>query len=121
MESVSPMRSPPGSSSHAGFPIIVIAVIGILATCFLLVSYYFFAINCCLNWHRIDLLRRFSFSRRQGVQEPLTVYYPAVGNRGLDESVIRSIPIFQYKKREGKDAILGLGRKQEVHLNVLFV
>ncbi|MCD9646655.1 hypothetical protein HAX54_036681 [Datura stramonium] len=112
MESVSPMRSPPDSSSHAGFPIIVVAIIGILATGLLLVSYYIFVIKCCLNWHRIDLLRRFSFSRRQGhVQDPLTVYSPAVENRGLDESVIRSIPIFPYKKREGKDAIFGVGEK----------
>ncbi|KAM3375829.1 RING-H2 finger protein ATL16 [Capsicum galapagoense] len=107
MESISPMRSPPSSSSHAGFPIIVIAIIGILATGLLLVSYYIFVIKCCLNWHRIDLLRRFSFSRRQGVEDPLTAYSPAEENRGLDESVIRSIPIFQYKKREGKDAVFG--------------
>ncbi|KAL3365853.1 hypothetical protein AABB24_010797 [Solanum stoloniferum] len=107
MESLSPMRSPPGSSSHAGFPIIVIAIIGIVATGLLLVSYYIFVIKCCLNWHRIDLLRRFSFSRRQStVVDPSTVYSPALENRGLEESVIRSIPIFQYKKREGKDAII---------------
>ncbi|XP_055831231.1 RING-H2 finger protein ATL16-like [Solanum dulcamara] len=104
MESVSPMRSPPGSSSHAGFPIIVIAIIGIVATCLLLVSHYIFVIKCCLNWHRIDILRRFSFSTRQSVLDPSTVYSPAVENRGLDESVIRSIPVFQYKKREEKDA-----------------
>ncbi|KAJ8543512.1 hypothetical protein K7X08_006035 [Anisodus acutangulus] len=105
MESVSPMKSPPSYSSHTGFPIIVIAIISILATGFLLVSYYIFVIKCCLNWHRIDLLSQFSFSRRRHVQDPLTFYSPAVENRGLDESVIRSIPIFQYKKREGKDAI----------------
>ncbi|CAN4099596.1 unnamed protein product [Withania somnifera] len=107
MESVSPMRSPPGYSAHTGFPIIVIAIIGILATGILLVSYYIFVIKCCLNWHRIDILRRFSFSRRQGVLDPSTAYFPTVENRGLDESIIRSIPIFQYKKSEGKDRIFG--------------
>ncbi|XP_015078822.1 RING-H2 finger protein ATL16-like [Solanum pennellii] len=106
MESLSPMRSPPGSSSHAGFPIVVIAIIGIVVTGLLLVSYYIFVIKCCLNWHRIDLLRRFSFSRRQSVVEPSTVYSPVLENRGLEESVIQSIPIFQYKKGEGKDAII---------------
>lgn len=88
----------PLHSHHASFPIIAVAIIGILATGLLLVSYYVFVIKCCLNWHRIDLLRRFSFSRRRRVDEPLPAYSPAVENRGLDEAVIRSIPVFQYKK-----------------------
>ncbi|XP_059317531.1 RING-H2 finger protein ATL1-like [Lycium ferocissimum] len=100
----SPLHS---SSHHAGFPIIAVAIIGILATGILLVSYYIFVIKCCLNWHRIDLLRRFSFSRNGRVEDPLMVYSPAVENRGLDESVIRSIPVFKYKKREEKDVALG--------------
>ncbi|KAG8370399.1 hypothetical protein BUALT_Bualt14G0112900 [Buddleja alternifolia] len=102
----SPITSPPASlfgsplhhSSHNSFPIIAVAIIGILATAFLLVSYYIFVIKCCLNWHRIDLLRRFSFSRRRRVEDPLTVYSPAVENRGLDEAAIRSIPISKFKK-----------------------
>ncbi|KAE8734967.1 RING-H2 finger protein ATL16 [Hibiscus syriacus] len=81
-------------SSDTSFPIIAIAVIGILATGFLLVSYYIFVIKCCLNRHCIDLLRRFSLSRRRP-EDALTA---AVEHRGLDESVIRSIPIFQFKK-----------------------
>jgi hypothetical protein len=83
-------------SSDTSFPIIAIAVIGILATAFLLVGYYVFVIKCCLSWHRIDLLRRFSLSRRR--EEPLIVYSPGIETRGLDESVIRSIPIMQFKK-----------------------
>ncbi|OIT30678.1 ring-h2 finger protein atl16 [Nicotiana attenuata] len=109
-ESISPIKSPPTSSSHAGFPTIIVAIMGILATGFLLVSYYIFVIKCCLNWHTIDLLRQFSYSGRRRVEDPLTIYSPAVENHGLDESVIRSIPIFQYKKREGKNAII-LGEK----------
>lgn len=107
-QAFSPMKSPSilassssvhsSSSSHSGFPIIAVAIIGILATGFLLVSYYIFVIKCCLNWHRIDLLRRFSFSRRRPMENPLMRNSPAVENRGLDESIIRSIPIFQYKK-----------------------
>ncbi|XP_031111583.1 RING-H2 finger protein ATL16 [Ipomoea triloba] len=104
--SFSPMPAPPAGSiftaplhsHHAGFPIIAVAIIGILATGLLLVSYYVFVIKCCLNWHRIDLLRRFSFSRRRRVDEPFAVFSPPVENRGLDEAAIRSIPIFQYKK-----------------------
>ncbi|KAK4421819.1 RING-H2 finger protein ATL16 [Sesamum alatum] len=111
-ESLSPIKNPPASlfgshlhSSHTSFPIIAIAVIGILATGFLLVSYYIFVIKCCLNWHRIDLLGRFSFSRRRPVDDPSTVYSPAVENRGLDEAAIRSIPILEFKKtaRPGKN------------------
>ncbi|GKV19024.1 hypothetical protein SLEP1_g29324 [Rubroshorea leprosula] len=95
---VSPVGKPLNSSDNTSFPIIAIAIIGILATAFLLVSYYIFVIKCCLNWHRIDFLRRFSLSRRNRHEDPLMGYAPTVEHRGLDESVIRSIPIFQFKK-----------------------
>ncbi|XAR48986.1 hypothetical protein NMG60_11031992 [Bertholletia excelsa] len=93
--------APPHSASP-GFPIIAVAVIGILATAFLLVSYYVFVIKCCLHWHRIDLLRRFSSSR------PRTpaAHSPAAGDglprQGLDESVIRSIPTFHFRRKQRK-------------------
>ncbi|KAI9194467.1 hypothetical protein LWI28_006290 [Acer negundo] len=112
-QTLSPITSPDDSilgshlhSSDASFPIIAIAIIGILATAFLLVSYYIFVIKCCLNWHRIDLLRRFSLSRNRHHEVPLMVYSPAMEARGLDESVIRSIPIFQFKK-EAKNREFG--------------
>ncbi|KAL1563156.1 RING-type E3 ubiquitin transferase [Salvia divinorum] len=99
---LSPTKSPPplslfGSSSHTSFPIIAVAVIGILATAILLVSYYIFVIKCCLNWHRIDLLHRFSFSRRRPSEDPLVAYSPPPESRGLNEAAIRSIPIFKFK------------------------
>ncbi|WCJ24019.1 RING/U-box superfamily protein [Euphorbia peplus] len=94
-------------SSNTSFPIIAIAIIGILATAFLLVSYYIFVIKCCLNWHRIDLLRRFSLSRDTNHEDPLIGYSPGtLLTRGLDESIIRSIPIFKFKnvsETEGKE------------------
>ncbi|XP_057793006.1 LOW QUALITY PROTEIN: RING-H2 finger protein ATL16-like [Salvia miltiorrhiza] len=86
-------------TSHASFPIIAVAVIGILATAILLVSYYIFVIKCCLNWHRIDLLRRFSFSRRRAAETPASpaaAYFPPLENRGLNEAAIRAIPIFKF-------------------------
>ncbi|KAL7144935.1 hypothetical protein ABFS83_07G044600 [Erythranthe nasuta] len=92
---------PPPHSSHASFPIIAVAIIGIIATGFLLVGYYVFVIKCCLNWHRIDLLRRFSFSRRRRVDATSpTARSPAAAaaNRGLTESAIRSIPVFKFNK-----------------------
>ncbi|CAH8336750.1 unnamed protein product [Eruca vesicaria subsp. sativa] len=88
---------PRSSSSGTSFPILAVAVIGILATAFLLVSYYVFVIKCCLNWHQIDIFRR---RRRSSDQNPLMIYSPHELNRGLDESAIRAIPIFKFKKRD---------------------
>ncbi|KAG2260365.1 hypothetical protein Bca4012_008517 [Brassica carinata] len=88
---------PRSSSSATSFPILAVAVIGILATAFLLVSYYIFVIKCCLNWHQIDIFRR---RRRSSDQNPLMIYTPHELNRGLDESAIRAIPIFKFKKRD---------------------
>ncbi|XP_059630402.1 RING-H2 finger protein ATL16-like [Cornus florida] len=104
-QALSSIKTPPPNSTlhppnNTSFPIIAIAIIGILATAFLLVSYYVFVIKCCLNWQRLDLLRRFSFSRNRPREDPLMAYSPATENRGLDESVIRSIPIFQFKSGE---------------------
>ncbi|KAF8401866.1 hypothetical protein HHK36_012813 [Tetracentron sinense] len=93
---------PPSPSSNSSFPILTIAILGIMATAFLLVSYYIFVIKCCLNWQRIDLLRRFSLSQTRRHEDPLMVYAPARENRGLDESIIRAIPILQFK-RGGED------------------
>ena len=115
-QSLPPMTSPGGSSifgprthsSDTSFPIIAIAIIGILATAFLLVSYYIFVIKCCLNWHRIDLLRRLSLSRNGNHEDPLMAYSPAaIVSRGLDESVIRSIPVFKFKKEGNSFSNLG--------------
>ncbi|KAK8709676.1 hypothetical protein V6N13_060686 [Hibiscus sabdariffa] len=104
-QALSPITSPGNSilgshphSSDTSSPIIAIAVLGILATAFLLLSYYIFVIKCCLNWQRIDLLRRFASSRRR--EDPLMAYSPAMERRhgGLDESVIRQIPISRFNK-----------------------
>ncbi|KAK9182837.1 hypothetical protein WN944_025985 [Citrus x changshan-huyou] len=110
-QALPPIRSPSNSifgsrSSHnsdTSFPVIAIAIVGILATGFLLVSYYIFVIKCCLNWHRIDILRRFSLSRNRRNVEHLIAHSPALEARGLDEAVIRAIPIFQFKKKASRD------------------
>ncbi|XP_019441106.1 PREDICTED: RING-H2 finger protein ATL16-like [Lupinus angustifolius] len=105
-QALSPITSQGSSSifhphmhhSSTSFPIIAIAIIGILATAFLLVSYYIFVIKCCLNWHRIDILRRFSPSTRREDTSP--IYSPGTEPRGLDEAVIRLIPLIQYKRQQ---------------------
>lgn len=104
-EAISPTTSsssifhPHMHHSSTSFPIIAIAIIGIIATAILLVSYYIFVIKCCLNWHRIDLLRRFSPSRR--TQDPLPILSQNTQQpRGLDEAMIRLIPVIQFKTEE---------------------
>ncbi|KAE9619190.1 hypothetical protein Lal_00047086 [Lupinus albus] len=87
--------------SRTSFPIIAIVIMGILITSLLLVSYYIFVIKCCLNWHHIDLLRRFSSSSRR--EDPSPMYSRAIEPRGLNEAVIRLIPLIQYKtQQEGR-------------------
>nr|DAD19865.1 TPA_asm: hypothetical protein HUJ06_021328 [Nelumbo nucifera] len=87
---------------NTSIPILAIAILGIMTTAFLLVSYYVFVIKCCLNWHRFDLLRRFSISQARRHEDPLIIYAPE--NRGLDESLIRAIPVFQFKRgAEGEE------------------
>ncbi|GFQ00700.1 RING-H2 finger protein atl16 [Phtheirospermum japonicum] len=88
-KALSPIKSPPTS-----FPIIAVAIIGILATAFLLVSYYIFVIKCCLSW-------------RRRAEDTLVIYHSPVAaaeNRGLNEAAIRSIPILKFKKNEAFDA-----------------
>ncbi|CAL0321148.1 unnamed protein product [Lupinus luteus] len=80
------------------FPIIAIAIIGILVTFFLLVSYYIFVIKCLLNWHSIDILRCFAPSTRR--EDPSPTYSPATEPRGLNEALIRLIPLIQYKTQQ---------------------
>ncbi|KAK7268750.1 hypothetical protein RIF29_21458 [Crotalaria pallida] len=116
-QALSPITTPPSSIFHphmhhssTSFPIIAIAIIGILATAFLLVSYYIFVIKCCLNWHRIDLLRRFSPSRRR--EDPSPIYSPATEPRGLDESIIRLIPLIQYKTPHQEEEGSGGDKKE---------
>ncbi|XP_047333087.1 RING-H2 finger protein ATL16-like [Impatiens glandulifera] len=86
------------ATSNSSFPILAVAIIGILTTAILLIAYYIFVIKCCLNWHRFDLLTRFSFSTRRRHRPPISLYSPGIQRRGLDESIIQSIPTFDYPK-----------------------
>ncbi|KAK9281226.1 hypothetical protein L1049_004121 [Liquidambar formosana] len=93
-------------NSDSAFPILAIAVLSIVATAFLLVCYYIFVIKCCMNWHQLNLLRRFSISQAQQSEDSLMAYSPTMHNHGLDESLIREIPTFQYKRWEGEERSL---------------
>ncbi|XP_031114330.1 RING-H2 finger protein ATL16-like [Ipomoea triloba] len=80
-------------SGNGGFPMIAIALLGIMATGFLLVSYYLFVTKCCFRWPQIDPLRR---RRREEAAALVSSYSPSLQSRGLDELLIREIPTVQY-------------------------
>eukprot|EP01018_Ginkgo_biloba_P028706 Gb_33454 [translate_table: standard] len=91
-----------GHESDPNFSPLVIAIIGILASAFLLVSYYTIVAKYCTRW---DAFRR----HLQGVENdsydtdnhtPPNESWPLV-TVGLEESVIRSIPVCKYKRGDG--------------------
>ncbi|XP_004247233.1 RING-H2 finger protein ATL16-like [Solanum lycopersicum] len=87
--------TPTGAVSENGFPIIGVAMLGIMAIGFLLVSYYIFVTKCCINWQQFDPLRRFFNTRPRQYEE---TYTPSRESRGLDELVIREIPTYPYSR-----------------------
>ncbi|XP_009621140.1 RING-H2 finger protein ATL16-like [Nicotiana tabacum] len=95
---ISITQPPMGAVSSSGFPIIGVAMLGIMAIGFLLVSYYIFVSKCCINWQQFDPLRRFFSTRPRQYEDPLMGYSPSRESRGLDELVIRDIPTFQYSR-----------------------
>ncbi|XP_057798090.1 RING-H2 finger protein ATL16-like [Salvia miltiorrhiza] len=99
-------QPPPPPVSDNGFPMLAVAVLGITATAFLLVSYYIFVTKCCFRWHLIDPLRRFPIRRaRLNEDPPASSYSPASWqSRGLNELLIREIPTFQYNKQQGESS-----------------
>lgn len=110
---------PPPPVPDNGFPMLAVAVLGIMATAFLLVSYYIFVTKCCFRWHLIDPLRRFPLRRgeRLGEGPPASYSSPASWqSRGLNELLIREIPTFQYSRQQG-DSISSSISKCVVCLN----
>ncbi|PIA45354.1 hypothetical protein AQUCO_01700709v1 [Aquilegia coerulea] len=90
--------SPPSDTSS---PILVIAILGITLTAFVLLGYYVLVIKCWLNCHRVGFLRQFFTTQTRRFEDPLMAYEPATENRGVDESVIQALPVFQFRKGEG--------------------
>ncbi|GMH20883.1 hypothetical protein Nepgr_022725 [Nepenthes gracilis] len=109
MESVQPSQQnfnyePPAMpTSNSNFPILAIAVLGIMATALLLVGYYVCVIKGCLNRQQhTDSISQFSLSPARQSEDPLMAYSPTMEiNRGLEEWVIRDIPTLRYKRKEG--------------------
>lgn len=92
----------PDDDSGPNFSPLVIAIIGILASAFLLFSYYVIISKYCG--------KRFSSRRRENSeanaefednQEPSNHEFWHVPTNGIDEAVIKSITMFKYMKGDG--------------------
>ncbi|KAF8380706.1 hypothetical protein HHK36_028196 [Tetracentron sinense] len=102
--------------SGPNFSPLVIAVIGILASAFLLVSYYTFISKYCGNSDRAR--RRENNDPGEELDDnPLHNEPWEVGTGGLDEALIKSITVYKYNKRngsiEGTDCSVCLNEFQE--------
>ncbi|CAN4097839.1 unnamed protein product [Withania somnifera] len=84
--------------SSLNFSPLVIAIIGILASAFLLVSYYAIISKYCGNSSRENHQEE---SELEEDHEPSNheAWYSSTG--GLDEALIKSITVFKYKKSDG--------------------
>ncbi|XP_052208853.1 E3 ubiquitin-protein ligase Os04g0590900-like [Diospyros lotus] len=92
----------PGDNSGPNFSPLVIAIIGILASAFLLVSYYAIISKYCKN---MDSPRsRESHEADEELEDhddPSTHESWHGANAGLDEALIKSITVCRYKKGDG--------------------
>ncbi|KAE9619362.1 hypothetical protein Lal_00046888 [Lupinus albus] len=89
-------QPPQQHASHYAFPIFAIVVLTILASAFLLISYFTFLAKC---FYQLNPLRWISILRSQQGEDPFIAFSPTMwNNRGLDESLIRQIPTFQFIK-----------------------
>lgn len=84
------------------FSPLVIAVIGVLATAFFLLSYYILLSKCCRN---SDSLRgRLQQDSNEEFDDARNLVYHEVwqiATTGLDEALIKSIAVCKYKKGDG--------------------
>lgn len=96
-----PFDFPADDDSGPNFSPLVIGIIGILTSAFLLVSYYVIMSKCC--GHRIALGRRENHLNDSELEESDPSNHEAwnVNTTGLDESLIKSIMVFKYKKGSG--------------------
>lgn len=91
--------------SDPTFSPLVIAIIGILASAFLLVFYYAILAKYCTNWESFRSRMRGggyndSYEDEDHILTPSNDSWPLV-TIGLEESTIRSIPVYKYKRGDG--------------------
>jgi Ring finger domain len=96
----SPSNSDPNASNGPVFSPLVIAVIGVLASAFLLVTYYAVVSRYCNPGSRLSFRRRDNSSADQpasrGSDYPTT--WHVLPSNGIDETVIKKIAIWKYEK-----------------------
>ncbi|OMO99798.1 Zinc finger, RING-type [Corchorus capsularis] len=101
------------NNSGTDFSPLIIAVIGILASAFILVSYYTIISKYCRRRRQTNSSLEFNESRDEMNHDGLQ----AAASEGLDESVIKSITVCKYKKNEnlveGTDCSVCLSEFQE--------
>lgn len=88
------------ATSDSALPVFAIVVLSIMAMAFLLIGYFTFVTRCCSYWHHLNPLTWLSILRPRHSEEPFIALSPTMWNRGLDESIIREIPTFQFVKGE---------------------
>jgi hypothetical protein len=96
-----PFEFPEDNSSTPNFSPLVIAIIGILASAFLLVSYYTLISKYC---GKVDSATREVYDNNEELEEnhsPLIHEPWHAATTGLDEALIKSITVCKYKKEEG--------------------
>lgn len=98
-----PFEFPEDNSSTPNFSPLVIAIIGILASAFLLVSYYTLISKYCgkvdsatREEHDDSIEEELEENHNPSLHEPWNV-----ATTGLDEALIKSITVCKYKKEEG--------------------
>lgn len=89
---------PPPIIPDASFPILAVSVLGILTTAMFLVSYYVIVVKCCLNWRRSDEISHLSNLRTRQLLWRDDELSAACERRGLEEVMIRAIPIVRFGK-----------------------
>lgn len=92
----------PDDSSGPNFSPLVIAIIGILASALLLVSYYAIISKYCRNRNSTRRENQYPvMESEENLQDPANHEPWLVPSNGLDESLIKSITLFKYKRGDG--------------------
>uniref|UniRef100_A0A7N0VGS1 RING-type E3 ubiquitin transferase n=1 Tax=Kalanchoe fedtschenkoi TaxID=63787 RepID=A0A7N0VGS1_KALFE len=99
-----PPVASPDSDSGPTFSPLVVAIIGVLASAFLLVSYYVIVTKYCKDRRRSRREQRRAEEMESGIhQAPSTVpeWWHFTANNGLDEALIKMITVCEYARGDG--------------------